>query len=167
MRTWGRLAMLLALAIVLGCGRGSRSTSDVKGEVTYDNKPVDKAIISFTPLDGGPMVGGPIVDGKFVVNNVVTGKNKVEVISGAATQVGGEAQKQDPGKVYKDKMKPYEAMTKTGGRMEAMRAFNRQREGGGDGAIPANAVGNRQVVEVSPGRVTLNFDLLKPSSKKN
>jgi hypothetical protein len=45
------LAAAWLVAVVLGCG-GSSKTSSVTGRITYKGKPVPKANISFTPVEG-------------------------------------------------------------------------------------------------------------------
>ena len=44
---------VLALPLVVGCG-GSIDVADVSGIVTLDGKPLDNAIVTFSPEDGGP-----------------------------------------------------------------------------------------------------------------
>jgi hypothetical protein len=164
MRRMTRLAVVLALAALLGCGGGSRPTADVKGEVTYEGKQVENGTITFTPLEGGPTVGGVIVDGKYVANNVTSGKNKVD-ISSAGDNANRPGKGQEAGAAYAERMRVYEVM-KTGSRTDAIRAAN---SGGGTGgragAIPPNAVGNKQTIDVTPGKLNLNFDLFKPSHR--
>lgn len=44
---------LLALPLTVGCG-GDLDVADVSGIVTLDGKPLDNAIVTFSPEDGGP-----------------------------------------------------------------------------------------------------------------
>jgi hypothetical protein len=54
------------MACLLGCGGGGVS---VKGEVTFDGKPVDEGSISFESADGkGPSMGGRIEAGRYEVS---------------------------------------------------------------------------------------------------
>jgi len=57
-----RLAVLLALAAVVGC-----SGNKVTGELTLDGKPVDEALVTFVPVDstGEQAFGVTDAGGKF------------------------------------------------------------------------------------------------------
>ncbi len=44
---------VLALPLVVGCG-GDVNVADVSGVVTLDGKPLDNAIVTFSPEEGGP-----------------------------------------------------------------------------------------------------------------
>jgi hypothetical protein len=67
------LLLLLPLAVVAGCGYGNTSRVPVKGEVTFDDAPVDNGVIIFLPDGDSPgggegiKCGGPIVDGKYAL----------------------------------------------------------------------------------------------------
>jgi hypothetical protein len=57
------VAMLVAIATVLGCGGGGAS---IQGNVTFDGQPVEKGSIVFEPADGlGQVAGGTIENGKY------------------------------------------------------------------------------------------------------
>jgi hypothetical protein len=58
-----RVSFLLTLAAVFaGCGSSSK-TSPVAGRVTYKDKPVAKASISFTPVEGSTPAANGVTDG--------------------------------------------------------------------------------------------------------
>jgi len=84
-----RLAVLLALAAVVGCGGGHK----VEGEVTLDGKAVEGAIVTFVPADGTgeQAFGATDAGGKFTLRtanqkSVPAGNYKVIVVKGEKSQ---------------------------------------------------------------------------------
>jgi hypothetical protein len=47
-----RLGAILAVLVLVGCGSGKRAVFPVHGQVTFENKPVANALVTFQPLDG-------------------------------------------------------------------------------------------------------------------
>jgi hypothetical protein len=83
---------LLALTCAIAGCSGS-SLIEITGNVSLDDKPVQKGIISFWPVDGtGPTAQTVITDGKFVVA-VAPGAKKVGV---EAFEQSGEARPSGP-----------------------------------------------------------------------
>jgi hypothetical protein len=93
------LLLFLPLAAAVGCQGGDKPTyANVKGQVTYNNKPIEKGQITFA-LEGRPPSTMDIVDGKFN-GQAMVGSNKVSVSARkkAATQPqvrGGAAAAKD------------------------------------------------------------------------
>jgi hypothetical protein len=139
----GPVALLVALSS--GCGGATRVT----GEVTYDGQSVGDGRISFLPADGkGPPVGGSIVGGRYTIENIAPGPKVVTI----------EAVKKVP-------------FARSSAEMAKMAAANKAK-GDGSGlidpadAIPANAVGNNEKVEITTGEQTRDFHLRKPADVK-
>ena len=65
--------LLLLAAAILGCGGGSK-TSSVTGRVTYKGKPVPKANVSFTPVEGATRAATGLTDdnGNFTLGTFST-----------------------------------------------------------------------------------------------
>jgi hypothetical protein len=138
--------LTLVVALTAGCG----GTTRVTGEVTYDGQPVGDGRISFLPADGkGPPVGASIVGGRYAIENLTPGPKVVKI----------EAVKKVP-------------FARSSAEMAKMAAANKAK-GDGSGlidpadAIPANAVGNNEKVEVTPGEQTRDFHLQKPAGAKD
>jgi hypothetical protein len=73
---WG--AGFVAVLALAGCGDAG-SMAEVKGKVTFDNKPVESGAIAFYPVDGkAPTAGGAIKDGQYDVK-VPVGLAKVTI----------------------------------------------------------------------------------------
>lgn len=83
-QSWGlALATGVLLASLVGCGNSG--LVDVKGQVSYDGKPIDEGAISFEPADGkGPASGGEIKGGKYELRGkaAVTPGSKIVRIRG-------------------------------------------------------------------------------------
>jgi len=64
------IALLIFLVLQAGCGRGGPDVQFVTGVVTLDGKPLEGAIVSFSPQDneGLPAVGTTQTDGRFHLN---------------------------------------------------------------------------------------------------
>ena len=59
-----KLCLLLSLLVSLGCG-GASGLVDAEGTVTYDNVPVEKGIITFTPTAGQQTRFAEIAQGRY------------------------------------------------------------------------------------------------------
>jgi hypothetical protein len=78
-RTVGLLA-LAAAAWAAGCS-GGLPLGDVRGEVTFDDRPLDEGVVRFVPLDGKtPTASALIEKGKFS-ERVPVGSHRVEISS--------------------------------------------------------------------------------------
>ena len=107
-----QLARFTALAVaigVVGCGKddGAPAYTNVSGTVTYNGKPLEKGIITFS-TDGRPPSAMDVVDGKFA-GQAMVGSNKVAVSafrkSSKERKIPASAQAQ---------YKAYQAMNKGG-----------------------------------------------------
>ncbi|HEV3259611.1 MAG TPA: hypothetical protein VG013_22280 [Gemmataceae bacterium] len=128
-----RTWQLVALLLPLLLGCGSKTS--VSGTVTYDGREVDKCFITFYPADDrGTAVGSEILDGKYAVPELVPGKKRV-LIKSQWKPVGVEASGAGGRKI---KLVPP------------------------DHAVPADATGNNQTVDILGGEQTLDFRLTKP-----
>jgi len=78
------LALVLACSFAAGCGGGPLT---VKGNVSYDGKPVEDGSITFEPADGkGPALGGKIEGGHYEVSGpALPGKKTVRIIAARKT----------------------------------------------------------------------------------
>jgi hypothetical protein len=70
------LFLLFLLAPVVGCG-DRHNYANVKGTVTYNDKPLDKGEVIFT-VEGRPAAVIEVTDGKFA-GQALVGSNKVSV----------------------------------------------------------------------------------------
>jgi hypothetical protein len=83
------LFLLALLGGVLGCGGGDVGTARVSGRVMYKGKPVPKATVSFTPMEGASRAASGLTDtagdytlGSFSVNDgALPGKYRVSIIA--------------------------------------------------------------------------------------
>jgi hypothetical protein len=145
---------VLALVSTIGCGGGSGGVKKVTvtGSVTYDGKPVENGLVTFTlaeaGLKGGSNAQGPVVNGKFSVPGVSPGNNSVTV-------TGGGPAPQDQGPMTYDNRAKMPDMSKgAGAAMEAMK----QRS---TATIPPDAPGNSIKVDVKEGMQPLDMKILK------
>src|SRR5262245_20234373 len=70
----------LLLGLTAGCGNDS-SFGDVRGEVTFDGRPLKEGVVRFVPVDGkAPTASALIVDGKFA-ERVPVATHRVEISS--------------------------------------------------------------------------------------
>jgi hypothetical protein len=60
-----RAALVLAIAVLTGCGDGGGATTSVQGKITYEGKPVTTGVINFQPARGQPLGGGIQADGSY------------------------------------------------------------------------------------------------------
>lgn len=65
------LTMLMLVGVCLGCNRAPMTLVPVKGTVTLDGKPVEKAIVLLIPASGLPASGTTKSDGAFQLVTVV------------------------------------------------------------------------------------------------
>jgi hypothetical protein len=87
LRYWcdSRILLLIGLALLLGCGRGSQiQRAIVSGKVLYQGQPIADGSILFVPAKGteGPQAGAQITDGAYRVTaggGVPVGTHRVEV----------------------------------------------------------------------------------------
>ena len=85
-----RIATILVLLAVCGCGKSSLDRVPVHGTVTFKGKPAADGDVRFIPIEGtkGPVSVGNIVAGEYSIDargGVPTGKHRVEIrILGAA-----------------------------------------------------------------------------------
>lgn len=108
-----RLANFMGLAVavgVVGCGKndGAPAFANVSGTVTYNGKPLEKGIVTFS-TDGRPPSAMDIVDGKFA-GQAMVGSNKVAV---AAFRKSSKERKIPA--TAAQQVKAYQAMNKGGG----------------------------------------------------
>src|SRR5687767_14946786 len=79
------ILLLALLSTVVGCGQ---STLTVRGNVTYDGKPVEDGVISFDPVDkNAPTMGGKITNGAYSVTapKEAAGKKIVRITASRKT----------------------------------------------------------------------------------
>lgn len=90
----------------IGCGDGGPATAPVTGKVTFDGKPYANAIVTYSPVGGGPSaIGKSNENGEYEVFTVgkkgaVLGSHKVSVItevtSSSSAQSAAEIRSDDP-----------------------------------------------------------------------
>jgi len=62
------------LVLTAGCGGGKQKLAKVSGVVTLDGKPLDGAMVTFQPTDGGrPATGVTGADGHFTLTTYTSG----------------------------------------------------------------------------------------------
>ncbi len=130
----------------IGCG--GPSTASVSGQVTYENEPVGKGYITFTPTDGkGASAGGAIEDGDYHIDELPPGPKMVTVVATRKVNFASSSEEM------------------------MQRAREARTRGDVDGlvdpadTIPDNAVGNNQQVDLPPGSSSLDFHLQKPGNR--
>jgi hypothetical protein len=122
----------LLLLVPLLAGCEARSAG-VNGTITYDGSPVEDGFITFYPADGnGPTQGTAIVKGQYRLERLAPGKKRVLITSRPAGRKVSEG-----GKVWVQLTPP-------------------------DHAVPRDAIGNNQVVDIPAGEQTLDFRLERP-----
>lgn len=136
------LLCLALIASLTGCGS---PLATVQGTVSYEGSPIEKGMITFTPVDGkGAVVGCNIENGKYLAKDVTPGKNLLTVA--AVKQVTFSRSSEEMSK------------------MAAENAGKGSIEGLIDPAdiVPANAKGNAAEHNVSAGKNTIDLQLTKP-----
>jgi hypothetical protein len=74
---WSGFGLVLGLSIAAGCGGPGAAT--VSGEVKVDGEPLQKGVISFSPLEGaGAVASGQIENGRYSVQTT-PGKKRVQI----------------------------------------------------------------------------------------
>lgn len=79
----GMLVLAVLLASCVGCG-GAAGRVSVSGTVKLDGKPLERGMISFIPLGGGPSAGGTIDRGSFVISGdrgPFPGRYRIEIMA--------------------------------------------------------------------------------------
>jgi hypothetical protein len=78
MQPWLNCLALGLFTIASGCFSGSAGT--VSGTVTYNGKPLEKGLITFSPTGNkGGTAGGDVIGGKFRVEQIVPAPYQVSV----------------------------------------------------------------------------------------
>ncbi len=73
------LLLICLIAPAVGCGSAG---SSVQGTVSYQGTPIEKGMVTFTPVEGkGSVVGCNIENGKFSATGVTPGKNVLTVVA--------------------------------------------------------------------------------------
>ena len=78
-------ALLLGLALVIGCGQGDLPRNVCHGEITCGGEKVDRGSVRFAPIEAGnqlPSTTGLIRDGQYRIEfrgGVPLGKYRVEI----------------------------------------------------------------------------------------
>jgi hypothetical protein len=76
------LALLFAGAAIGVSGCGGPPRASVRGDVSFDGKPIETGTIEFYPADGkGQTAGTAIKDGKYEIPDASVGPMKVRVTS--------------------------------------------------------------------------------------
>jgi hypothetical protein len=147
---FGLLPLVIAAVVTAGCGS---PTASVAGKVTYDGKPVENGIITFSPTTGkGHPASAPIRDGSYKIDKIAPGEYYVNVGDGPAQTDGGSgpATDEDYAKYDKDRSKSYKRGKETVKQDEEQ--------------IPPEAsVG--KTANISSGSNTKDFDLPKVEPK--
>ncbi len=132
-----RLAAFPVMLVIIFGGCLSKSTGTVSGDVTFNGKPLEKGLITFSPTGNkGGTAGGDIVAGKFEVKNLVPAPYQV-----AVEAVPAEIKIVQPGS-------PESKRTLTDAEIRAM-----------IDPLPADTTGKQQSMEVKGGKQTLDFKL--------
>jgi hypothetical protein len=76
-RLAGPLALVLA-TLALGCSGGSKF-GDVRGEVTFDGKPLEEGVVRFVPVDGQTGTASALIEGGKFREKVPVGTHRVEI----------------------------------------------------------------------------------------
>ena len=136
-------ACVAALFLAASCGCGT--ATNISGKVTYEGAPVEEGFITFFPKnDKGATGAAPIKDGAYSVDTLLAGPHLVEITSPKKIQFALSTEEMEA------KFKAAKAKGNTTGVVESA------------DLIPANAINNRQIIDIKPGRQTLDFHLKKP-----
>jgi hypothetical protein len=103
------LFLLFFLTLVVGCGGDRQTYANVKGTVTFNDKPLDKGEVIFT-VEGRPPAVIDVIDGKFA-GQAIVGSNKVSVSARkkTATKRSFSKEVEDQRRVYKQQGKGNDA----------------------------------------------------------
>ena len=126
--------LILAVIFMLTVAvAGCGGTSGVSGVVCYEGKPVERGYITFFPANGvGNTHGADITNGEFYLARRPVGK--VRILVAAHPRVEAQPARANGPKA---KLVSYDA-------------------------VPANAIGNNQVIEITTDTQTLTIELRKP-----
>lgn len=128
--------LLTALVLVAVFAGCSRPTT-VRGTVTYEGEKLPNGYVTFFPVEGeGNSTGTEIINGDYFLAEATPGKMRAMVTTHPLAFVTK----------YKQGEKPTV-------RIQAVEA------------IPANAIGNNQIVEIKPGEQVIDLALRKPASR--
>jgi hypothetical protein len=136
------LLLLSTISTLVGCGG---STASVQGNVSYEGTPIQKGMVTFTPVDGkGSVVGCNIKNGKYSATGVTPGKNVLSVVAVKEVTFARSS----------EEMEKMAASSKGKGAIEGLI----------DPAdiVPADAKGNGAEHMVSEGSNTIDLQLTKP-----
>ena len=111
------------------------------GTVTYEGQPVERGVITLTPVAGrGTSEGAKILRGEFQIEGIAPGTKQVSIIG----VVGSQDAKDQP--------------ISSDNKIEAMVESTRQAE-----MIPTNAIGNGQTIRVEKGMQAVSIELSRPT----
>jgi hypothetical protein len=136
------LLIVCLIASAIGCGS---SASTVQGTVSYQGAPIEKGMVTFTPVEGkGSVVGCNIENGKYYATGVTPGKNVLTVAAVKSVTFSRSS----------DEMS----------KMAASNAGKGPIEGLIDPAdvVPADSIGNGAEHSIKEGSNTLDLQLTKP-----
>lgn len=91
----------------LGCGPGGPELADVSGKVTMDGEPLDNALVTFTPVEGGRASSGKTDEnGHYTLAyadrmGAVVGKHKVRVTTLSEVEEKDTSQMRSDSEAYK------------------------------------------------------------------
>jgi hypothetical protein len=121
-------------ALTSGCFSGSAGT--VSGNVTFNGKPLEKGLITFSPAgEVGGTAGGEIAAGKYEVTDLVPAKYKVSIAAVPELKI----------------VMPGDPETKRTLTDEEIRARI--------DPLPRDTTGREQTIEVKSGKQTIDFKL--------
>jgi hypothetical protein len=123
--------VFLLLVLATGCGG---SYASVSGSVTIDGKPLKHGAVTFDPEDGKAQTAGSLIENGSYSAKVRPGRYRVTVV-GAGEGVAGKSQA--------DVMKMSE---------QELKALTLN-------PVPADAAGNKEVVEIKSGSQTHDIKL--------
>jgi hypothetical protein len=137
-----REAIGFVLLVALSSGCFSSSTGIITGNVTYNGQPLEKGLITFSPIGStGGTAGGEIAAGKFRVEKVVPATYQASVAAVPELKIIGP---NDP---------------------EAKRTLSDAEIRAMIDPLPPNTTGKEQSIEVKGGLQTLDFKLESKSGR--
>jgi hypothetical protein len=148
-----------ATLLMVGCS-GSAGTASVNGMVTLDGQPLEKGTITFTCLEGaGGNCAGVITGGQYSVDNVVAGKNRVEIKAETSAASGSKLSYEESMRRSEEMRKLAEAAKKkTVDRADVKKKVHQLH----NSLVTPETIGNNQVMEISLGRQTKDVSLMTP-----
>jgi hypothetical protein len=148
-----------AALMMVGCSGGAGSAS-VNGMVTLDGQPLEKGTITFTCLEGmGGNCAGMVTDGQYSVDNVIPGKNRVEIKADTSVASGSKLSYEEAMSRSQEMRKLAEAAKKKNvDRTDVKKKIQRLHTS----LVTPETVGNNQVMEISLGRQTKDVSLMTP-----